>query len=86
MDFLYILIAAWALYTVYKNIANGLYMYIIYLAVAYFIVRFMVTGPKWRLFLAVILANLLSIGFIIGNMFSVIRKISLPVPAGEGTI
>jgi hypothetical protein len=86
MDFLYILIAAWALYTVYKNIASGLYMYIIYLAVAYFIVRFMVTGPKWRLFLAVILANLLSIGFIIGNMFSVIRKINIPVPASEGTI
>jgi hypothetical protein len=78
MDFLYILIAAWALYTLYKNVANGLYMYVLYLAVAYFIVRFMVTGPKWRLFLAVILANLLSIGFIIGNMFSVIRKISVP--------
>jgi len=86
MDFLYILIAAWALYTLYKNIASGLYMYIVYLTVAYFIVRFMVTGPKWRLFLSVILANLLSIGFIIGNMFSVIRKISVPVPANEGTI
>ena len=53
---------------------------------AYFIVRFIVTGPKWRLFLSVVLANLLSIGFIIGNMFSIIRKISVPVPASEGTI
>ena len=86
MDFLYILIAAWALYTLYKNIASGLYMYIVYLAMAYFIVRFIVTGPKWRLFLSVVLANLLSIGFIIGNMFSIIRKISVPVPASEGTI
>ena len=86
MDFLYILIAAWALYTLYKNIASGLYMYIVYLAVSYFIVRFIVTGPKWRLFLSVVLANLLSIGFIIGNMFSIIRKISVPVPASEGTI
>jgi hypothetical protein len=54
--------------------------------VAYFVLRFIVTGPKWRLFLSIVLANLISIGFIIGNMFSVIRKISVPVPASEGTI
>ena len=80
MDFLYILIAAWALYSVYKNVINGFYMYIVYLAIAYFVVRFMVTGPKWRLFLAVIFANLLSVAMIVGNMLSAIQKMNVPAP------
>ena len=80
MDFLLIVFILWALYTIYNNIIIGNYYYLLYLVISYFIIQIFITGPKWRIFLAISLANLCSIGFIFINIFSVISKLNIPTP------
>jgi hypothetical protein len=76
MDFLLILLVAWALYTVYKSIKAGAYIYIAYLIVFYLLLGLFMSGPKLRIFLAVGLASLFNAGMIISNMMATLSKIS----------
>jgi hypothetical protein len=74
MDYLLILLVIWALYTIYRNVISGVYIYIVYIAVSYFLVGLFISGPKWKIFLSVLLANLLSVCMLIKNVMSIMNK------------
>jgi hypothetical protein len=78
MDFLLIGLILWGLYTIYKSISIGNYYYLIYVVIAYFIVQLFISGPKWRIFLTITLANLCSISLLLMNTFSIISKLNIP--------
>ena len=74
MDYLLILLVIWTLYTIYRNVISGVYIYIVYIAVSYFLVGLFISGPKWKIFLSVLLANLLSVCILIKNVMSIMNK------------
>ena len=74
MDYLLILLVIWTLYTIYRNVISGVYIYIVYIAVSYFLVGLFISGPKWKIFLSVLLANLLSVCMLIKNVMSIMNK------------
>ena len=74
MDYLLILLVIWTLYTIYRNVISGVYIYIVYIAVSYFLVGLFISGLKWKLFLSVLLANLLSVCMLIKNVMSIMNK------------
>lgn len=75
MDILLVLLVTWVLFSVYKSIKVGAYIYIVYLVVFYFILGLFITGIKSRIFLTVVLSSLLNTGIIITNIISTISKI-----------
>lgn len=76
MDYLLVLIVLWALFTIYKSIKAGAYIYIGYLVVSYMLLGLLITGQKLRIFLAVGLASVFNAGVIITNMVSTLSKIT----------
>jgi hypothetical protein len=76
MDFLLIILVLWGVYSIYRNIMTGSYNYVVYLIIIYFVLGLLIKGPKWRIFLSIILTNLLTTCFMISNMFSIISGLN----------
>lgn len=68
MDILFILLAAWALYTIYKSIRIGAFMYIGILFVVYFLLSLFISNINLKIFFSIILSNLFYAGMIITNL------------------
>jgi hypothetical protein len=74
MDYLLVLLVLWALYTIYRNVISGFYIYILYIVVSYFLLGLFISGPKWKIFLSVLLANLFSVSMLITKVMSILNN------------
>ena len=68
MDILFILLAAWTLYTIYRSIRVGAFIYIGILFFTYIFLSLFISSRNIKLFLSIILSNLFYAGIIITNL------------------